>query len=191
MRFLVLTAIGGGIVAGFLARGSFSALSTVRLSWAPVLIVSLVVGTIPYYVALPSGPRKLLQFLAHAGVLAFLSINVARSRGGVRAGIVIAALGWLLNAIVIVANGGMPLSVWAYAESGQTMRIEPGRGGFFRIVVAGPDTVLRPLGDVIPVRAIGQVVSIGDLVLMVGIAVVIAAGMARGRRIGDRAAAPQ
>jgi hypothetical protein len=44
-------------------------------------------------------------------------------------------------------------------------------------VIADEHTDLRWLGDVIPMRAFSTVVSVGDIVLLFGIALVIAAGM--------------
>jgi hypothetical protein len=74
------------------------------------------------------------------------------------------------------------LSRWAYAASGQTARITEGSRGFYRIVLAGPKTTLLRLGDVIPIKLFRQVVSIGDIVLFLGIAFVIAAAMRTARR---------
>lgn len=173
---LLAAALGMGVVAGLIARGRFRNLREIRLWWTPVLFVALIIGLIPLFVGVPKGPRIALQIVSMLGVLAFLAINTARARGGVRIGFWTIAMGWALNFIVIAANGGMPLSRWAYSkiESGP---ITPGRGGFFKIVIAGPHSVLRPLGDVIPLRAVDQVLSIGDVVLIIGIVVVIAAGM--------------
>jgi hypothetical protein len=132
---------------------------------------------LPLFMDSLESSRRAFQLTAFAGVLLFLIVNIAGTRGGVRAGFLIVGLGWALNFIVIAANKGMPLSLWAYAKSGQTEAVTQGSGGFYRIVVAHPGTLFRPLGDVIPVRAIHQVLSIGDCLLLLGASVVIAFGM--------------
>src|SRR5205823_2811468 len=126
--------------------------------------------------------RRALQLAAFAGVLVFLVVNLLTQRGAVLAGMYILTPGWALNFTVVALNGGMPVSLWAYAKSGQTEHITQGSGGFYRIVIAGRHTKLRSLGDVIPFRLYREVVSIGDIVLMLGIAFVIAAAMRTIRR---------
>jgi hypothetical protein len=174
---LLATMIGLGIVAGLLTRGNFKGLTVLRFRLAPVLFVSLVIALLPFYVSSLESSRRAFQLLAFAGVLIFLIANILSTRGGVRAGFLVLGLGWALNFIVIASNGGMPLSLWAYAKSGQTEVPHFGSGGFYRVVEAHPGTVLRPLGDVIPVRVFTQVLSIGDVLLLIGAAIVIAAGM--------------
>jgi hypothetical protein len=185
MVALLAISLGLGLGAGALARGRLANLREVLLRVLPLLMASRLVGMLPLFVGLPRGPRQGAQLLSLLGVLAFLGINLVAARGGVRAGFVTLLAGWALNFVVIAANGGMPLSLWAWSHSGQRGAPTPGEGGFFKIVLAEPGTALRFLGDVVPIRAIDQVVSVGDLVLMAGIAVVIAAGMRA------RAAAPQ
>lgn len=178
MFLLLFASLVAGIVAGLAARGRIGALRAMQVRWTPMLFVALIVGMAPLYVDMPKGLRQTIQMVTMLAVLIFLAANIIRSRGGVRAGWVALLAGWALNFIVIAANGGMPLSAWAFARSGQTGLPTPGESGFFKIELATPDTILRPLGDVIPIKPVfAQVVSIGDLVLMAGIAVVIAAGM--------------
>jgi hypothetical protein len=174
--------IGLGLITGFLARGSIKGLKDIQLRMVWVLFVSLAIAILPLFSDSINKHRRVLLLVANAGVLLFLVVNIVTSRGESRGGFLVIALGWALNFIVIAANGGMPLSRWAYAASGQTQRITEGSGGFYRIVVAGPKTTLLPLGDVIPIRLLHEVVSIGDIVLFLGVAVVIAAAMRTSRR---------
>jgi hypothetical protein len=77
------------------------------------------------------------------------------------------AAGLVLNLAVIVANGGMPVSMPAARAAG----IDPGAylksAIKHREMVAG--TPLGFLGDVIPIPFLRTVVSIGDVVLAAGI----------------------
>jgi hypothetical protein len=52
-------------------------------------------------------------------------------------------------------------------------------------VAADDTTRLLWLGDVVPVRPIGKVVSSGDIVLLLGVAAAAAAGMAGGQSGGE------
>jgi hypothetical protein len=49
-------------------------------------------------------------------------------------------------------------------------------------VAADETTLLRKLGDVIPVRPVQKVVSAGDVVLLLGVAAAVAGGMTAGSR---------
>jgi hypothetical protein len=169
--------IGAGLAAGFVFGGRVKGLTNIKFKFTPVLFISLVVAILPFWFHGLEPSRRIFSLVAYAGVLLFLVINIAAERGAVRAGLLVITLGWALNFIVIAANRGMPMSLWAYAKSGQTAAVTEGSGGFYRIVIAHPGSILRPLGDVIPVRAFHEVLSIGDCVLMLGVAVVIASGM--------------
>jgi len=183
MLLLLTTMIGLGILAGLAVRGNFRNLKEISFRFTPILFTSLAIALLAlFFDSLKSG-RHVFQLLSLAGVLMFLLVNLASQKGLVRVGFVIVTVGWALNFIVITANKGMPLSEWAYAKSGQTEAITYGTGGFYRTVHAGPGTLFRQLGDVIPIRAYRQVVSIGDILLILGVAFVIAGGMyGAGRR---------
>ena len=182
MLLLLSTMIGLGLIVGALAGGSLKGLRDIhfRLTW--VLFVSVGVALLPLFIDSISKQRRAIELVAFIGVLVFLVVNIVTSRGEIRASLVVIGVGWALNAVVISANGGMPLSRWAYAASGQTERIREGFGGYYRVVLAGPKTRLSQLGDVIPVRLFRQVVSIGDIILILGVALVIAAAMRTARR---------
>jgi hypothetical protein len=135
-----------------------------------------------------SALAKSLMLVSNLGVIGFLLMNVAQTRDGVRLGLSVAGIGWLLNFVVIAVNGvRMPLSMWAYRASGQcstVCTIDSGKGGFFKVYEANSHTIFRFLGDVIPLRLVTQVVSIGDLCLLVGIVIVIASAMRQRRAVG-------
>jgi hypothetical protein len=179
---LLSTMIGLGLIVGFLARGTLNGLKDLHFRIVWILFLSVLVGLLPLFGDSLNSHRHAFQLISYAGVLAFLVVNILTSRSEVRAGMLVITTGWALNFIVIAANHGMPLSRWAYAASGQAGRITQGSGGFYRIVVAGPHTKLLRLGDVIPVKPYSVVVSIGDIFLILGIAIVIAAAMRTFRR---------
>jgi hypothetical protein len=179
---LLSTMIGLGLIAGALAHGSLKGLKDMHFRQIWVLFLSLLIGLLPLFSDSLNTHRRAFALVSFAGVLVFLVVNILTLHGEVRAGMLVITLGWALNFIVIAANGGMPLSRWAYAHSGQADKITQGTGGFYRIVIAGPKTKLLRLGDVIPVKPYHLVVSIGDIFLILGIAFVIAAAMRTARR---------
>lgn len=91
----------------------------------------------------------------------------------------LAALGVALNALVIIPNKGMPVSVAALNHMGVTGTEQQVEALTPLYHLGNAETVLEVLGDVLPVPGpplIQSVVSLGDLVLMVGIAVVVLDG---------------
>lgn len=107
--------------------------------------------------------------LLAAGLVA-LAAFVARNRHLLGFGVLL--VGLAMNAAVVVANGGMPVRAEALvraevatAEELVTTDVGVGRH------LERTDDVLVVLADIIPVRALRTVVSFGDLVAAMGIAV--------------------
>lgn len=173
----VAFALAVAVAAGYATGGRLRRLAALRFRFTPLVYAALVYMVVFPYLEIGGNVYRVTLALAYLCGGLFLALNVARFRRGVRAGLAVCALGWTLNSVVIAANGGMPLSLDAYERSGQIGAPSPGREGFFKIVIAGPDTVLRPLGDVIPVRPLRNAFSAGDLVLLAGMIVVVAAAM--------------
>ncbi|GAC1440133.1 MAG: hypothetical protein NVSMB55_03660 [Mycobacteriales bacterium] len=162
------------VLAGWLSGGSLGRLGAVplrlrRLVWGALL--AQVVGTVV------GGPFYALGLVASALLAgAFL----ARNRGVRGTGLI--ALGLLCNALVVGLNGAMPVSLDAAGRAGTTTQhILVGEDQ--RHVLADRSSRLRPLGDVIPVRAPWrpEVVSPGDVLVAAGLAQLVFLGMRTGR----------
>lgn len=111
-------------------------------------------------------------------VAGFLGLN-----RGVR-GTGLVALGLLSNALVVGLNGAMPVS----ADASGRARISTQdllTGADPRHELAGPDTLLEPLSDVIPVLlpVRPEVVSVGDVLVAAGLAQLVIVGMTRRRSL--------
>lgn len=99
-------------------------------------------------------------------------------------GMWIAGLGVLMNFIVIAANGGMPvLAGAAEVASGFTVS-EPDLSGTFKHVLLDETSRLTFFADVIPIRlvGIGEVISLGDIFLALGLGVFLEHELRRPRR---------
>ncbi|MBI4730208.1 MAG: DUF5317 family protein [Acidobacteria bacterium] len=177
MLLLVAIATALAILVGALAGGRIGGLAAIHLRASPLALGSLAFMVLGRIAQPPGAAGHVVVVAGYALAAAFLAANISPHRGALRLGIAVLALGWGLNAAVIVSNGGMPLSLAAHYSSGETLPPSPGEGGFFKIVVAGAGTRLRPLGDIIPIRPLRKVASPGDLVLMLGMGIVVAAGM--------------
>lgn len=95
------------------------------------------------------------------------------------------AIGVWLNALAVALHGAMPVRADALVRSGHAPAdladLDLGGGRRFERV----DDVAPLLGDVLPVAAVRAVVSIGDVIALVGVAVV-AMELARFARRGNR-----
>lgn len=181
---LLILFVVAGTVAGLLLGGRLDELGRIRIAWAPLaaagLLVQLILFSAPVAERIGSlGPP--IYVASTVVVLAALLRNVRQP------GLALLATGAALNLSVIVVNGGfMPVSPDALAALG-TVVTGPGpvpldaAGMIYgNTVVAGPETLLPWLGDVVPIAAPGplrNVISVGDVLIGLGAAVFVARSM--------------
>ncbi len=99
-------------------------------------------------------------------------------------GMWIAGLGVMMNFMVIALNGGMPvLSEAAWVASGFTV-VEPDLTASFKHVLLDETSRLTFFADVIPLRlvGIGEVISLGDIFLALGLGLFLEHELRRPRR---------
>jgi hypothetical protein len=147
MPALVLMTLATAIAAGLLLGGRFANLASTPIVGSPLAAAAL--GLLLAASVFAGGRALDLVIIAAANVLlgVFFVTNVRSHHGAFRVGLGLIALGWVLNAVVIAANAGMPLSLAAYRASGQTRVVTPGEGGFFKAVIAEDETLLPWGGD--------------------------------------------
>jgi hypothetical protein len=110
-----------------------------------------------------------------------------------RTGMWLAGLGVLMNFTVIALNGGMPvLAEAAEVASGFTVTV-PDLTGSFKHKILDETTRITMLADVIPLRlgSIGQVLSLGDVFLALGLGRFLEQELRRPRRYFKRGAHAQ
>lgn len=171
-----------GVVVGFVIGGRLSALGGVHLR-APVLAwgalgVQASLGLAPL-LSLPDGVRFGLVATSYGMVGVWLVVSAVSQRAALRGAFGLLAAGWLLNLVVIIPNGGMPVSTAALGDSGAARGLDVEEGHLWKHVELSPSTFLPALGDVVAVPALRSAVSAGDLVMVVAVAVAVAAGMVR------------
>lgn len=105
-------------------------------------------------------------------------------------GMWIAGLGVLMNFIVIAVNGGMPVLVGAAEVASGFTVTDPDLSGSFKHVLLDQTSHLTFFADVIPLRliGIGEVISLGDIFLALGLGVFLEHELRRPRRYFKRGA---
>jgi hypothetical protein len=162
---VIVTVLFAAIVAGVaVARGgSLERLAETKFRWAWLVVVGLSAQIAieiwsPPWLDDDAGLAVLLG--SNAIVALFLAVNWRL------AGIAVAALGMALNVVVIAANGAMPVSQRALDKAGYEGNV----GDLDRKhEILDADTKLPWLADVIPVPYLRTIISLGDIVLAIGI----------------------
>ena len=117
-------------------------------------------------------------------LVSFVLLMILVTFNRAKAGMWIAGIGVLMNFTVIAINGGMPvLAGAAEVASGFTVA-EPDISGSFKHVLLDETSRLTFFADVIPLRlvGIGEVVSLGDIFLALGLGVFLEHELRRPRR---------
>jgi Family of unknown function (DUF5317) len=184
----ILYAVPLGLLIGLLLGGRLAGLGEIRFRWAGLAVFGFAVQVVLFSDPVTARVGDLgppLYVASTALVVVAVLRNVA-----IR-GMPLIAAGAGSNLAAIVANGGyMPASPSAAAELGRGATEAYSNSA----IVEAP--VLAPLTDVIPLPQwlpFTNIVSIGDILIAIGIVVVIAAAMRAGRTrpVNDPEAAPQ
>lgn len=172
---LFLVAVTVGLPAGWLLGGRPRHLGNLRLR-APLLVAVALAMQGGAGLA-PSSARFPLVAVSYALAGAWFVVNARRRPLAIRIAVGLLAVGWLLNVAAIVPNRGMPVSAAAVEQLQSPAQTQVEVGQLSKHVDGRGASPLRWLGDVIAVRPLRAVISVGDLFLLVGLAWSIAAGM--------------
>jgi hypothetical protein len=165
---LFVSVIALAVLLGYAFGGRLHRLEGLHLRWWGLAVGGLAIQFLP----LPEGQGG-MDLLVRSGVLAlsyallllFAFVNVRLP------GMPLLFLGLACNGLVIVANGGMPVSAEALRDSGQAdvIRMLADEGAAKHHLMTDED-ILTFLADVIPVPApIRQVMSVGDVFVYAGL----------------------
>ena len=165
-----LAAVGVACGLRFALPARRLARATVRWAWMPVIAALLQVGlNVGPLRALIGQGRFAVVVLSYGIVGAWLIVNTWYQAPTLRLPAGLIAGGWVLNVIPIVANRGMPVSAGALARVG-VHRSAVGNGNLWKHVLETSHTAVPWLGDVVPLPLplLRNVISIGDIVVLVG-----------------------
>jgi hypothetical protein len=174
----LLLAVLAGLVYGGLAGGHASGLRDQRIRGEVALLLVLALQAVtPLFSAVPRNLETVafglwVVSLGLTGAIAVLNWR--------QTGMLAVATGTSTNLIVIVLNRGMPVSASAMVAAGYVGDPTVGFSGGFTHHLLTPGTLLPVLSDVLPIPGpdmLQTVVSVGDVVLMVGIAAFVMASM--------------
>ena len=170
-----------GLVLGLLCRRNPRSLSRLQPRYVWLLWLAGAIQLAEY--AVPplrrlalSGGRGGFTAAIFACVAACLWLNANRFRGPTRAAWVAIGVGAVLNAVPLALNGVMPFNRSAAVAIGMsptTIDATLVKNG-----VADAGTHLPWLGDIIPVAPLHLIISIGDIAICVGVALLVFSGMA-------------
>jgi hypothetical protein len=150
-----------------------------RAWWLLIIALGLQIGT-AWLPSTSTGETLGLAMVLFSYLLLMLLVWFNRSKQGMW----IAGIGVLMNFTVIAINGGMPvLAGAAEVASGFTVT-EPDLSGSFKHVLLDETSRLTFFADVIPLRlaGIGEVISVGDILLAVGLGAFLEFELRRPRR---------
>ena len=161
---IAFAAIAVGAVLGAASGGSLSALRDVRFRFETLIVALFVAQGV-------ARGRLFGRVLPGAMVIwlltsiALVALLVANRRVD---GFLVCAVGILLNLEVVLLNRGMPVTPGTTSVA-QVGKAVAATGGLYRVV--DTSTILPWAGDVIPLKAIGQLalLSVGDVMLLVGV----------------------
>ena len=166
MGLTAVALLAGGLL-GLAAGGRLAALGEVRLRWWGALAAGVALQVVAGPLHLGGRPGTLAVAASYLCLLAFALGNRAL------AGMAVVVVGLALNATVVLVNGGMPVRPEAVAAVGlDPDQLDAADLGAKRHLER-PDDRLTFLGDVLPLRPLGEVVSVGDVVLAAGVALVL------------------
>ncbi|MGW5418634.1 DUF5317 family protein [Streptomyces sp. NPDC003943] len=163
-----------GTAAGYVSGGRLLGVRLRRLwlLWlaAAVQVAQLATTSLPG--AAGRSLRAPLLALAFALALLWLGFNAPGRPWPLKTGVGLTLTGAVLNALAIAVNGRMPCSLSSATAAGLRAGSETAKN-----VPAGRSTHLLALGDTIPLPPLHAVVSIGDVLLAIGAALLVATAM--------------
>ena len=171
----MLYALVAGVAIGKLMGGSIAGLGGIRLRWAPLAVLGLLIQVVLFFEPVAERVGDLGSPI-YIGSTALVLVAVLRNLA--IPGMALVALGAASNLLAISVNGGhMPASAAAMTILGKTVN-----SGYSNSTVLD-EPVLAPLTDVFalpPWVPFANVFSVGDMLIAAGVAVVIVSAMRGG-----------
>jgi hypothetical protein len=179
MFAVLAVAIAVGVIVGLATGGRLRWVAAARLRGLPLLVIGAAAEGLVSSVALHGWVASAVLLGGYVSLAAFAACNLGRPGMG------IILAGIALNAVPIAVNGGMPVEAWAIerARIATAQQIPVLDFGTKRHLADNEDHV-RWLDDRFPDWVTHRVLSIGDLVIGVGVGAVTAGLLhpATGRR---------
>jgi hypothetical protein len=173
---IILLCLALGLLLRVASAGSLQGLSETQI-WGETLLLGLLVAQAAIPLLRLSGTGARIAFFAWLATLPLMAGIAWRNHRA--PGMAVLGVGLVLNLVVIAANGGMPVFPTAVAAVSTAARAGAIPSADFIHVVAGSETKLPWLADVIPLMGpawLRLVASPGDLLLYAGIVAFLGGG---------------
>ena len=163
----IAVAIVVGLFIGRLRRGRITAVTRTKLQLRSLIVIAFGSGLAVDLIDVPEPAMWAIVGLTAGLVFAVRNLHLV--------GMVVIAVGVTTNLLPVAVTGSTPVHASALVEAGMVAEAD-----LDRVALAGARTLVDDgtgwvmLGDIIPVAAAGQVMSFGDLIILVGLASVIA-----------------
>jgi hypothetical protein len=169
------------LVVGLLTGGSAARLGSLRLIWAPLIVLGMVVQLLLFSSPVGNalgGLAPVAYVLSNVAVLVAVAANLAIP------GLPLVLAGGASNLLAIIANGGyMPASPGTLAAVGRLPKVDYSNSAPRDVVALAPLTDLFAMPVWVP---LANLFSVGDLLIGLGAAVAVFAAMhGRGPLIVD------
>jgi hypothetical protein len=160
---LIVIIVLVAVAAGFIAGGSLHGFERVQIHWWGAALAGLAVQLVPSFSLGGRAIGPLMLAASYALLVAFLWVNRRLPAAPLM------LIGLVMNLLVVVPNGGMPVAASALETAGGSRSVlSPIDDGKHHLMT--DDDVLTPLADVIAVPSpVGAVMSIGDAFLYAGL----------------------
>jgi hypothetical protein len=179
---LVLLTIIISVAVGLVRGGETGRLAEGNLRLIAVLVVGAGLQLGATLASVVGTMASVAPWMSALGMACMLAFAVANQR---QPGMLMFAFGLFCNLLVVTLNGGMPVTDVALERAGlaSTGGPAPDRPDSLH-VLADAGTRLPFLGDVLAVRPLRAVVSVGDIAQYAGLFLLVQGLMVRGARAG-------
>jgi hypothetical protein len=168
----ILYAVVAGLAIGLVSGGVPARLGRLRIAWAPVIAVGLALQVMLFSTVVGDalGPVAPPVY-----VVSQVLVLAAVWRNRAIPGMFVVLLGGAANLVAIVANGGyMPVSPDALVAIGRAPTDGYANTRLIEVVVFAPLTDIFAMPGWLP---LANIISVGDVLIGVGIAIAIVAAM--------------
>lgn len=176
-ELMLLYGIVPAFVLGVVTGGRVGNLSALRLKFESVLVVLLILVTLAPSLDIPLSDSLLVVVAWIFPVVVCIVVAVLNLK---TPGFALMGIGLLLNLIVVAANSGMPVLASNIAVTQDASSATAAIASSWLHIPVDPDTRMLILADVIPThgpKALRAMLSVGDLLLMIGVGRLIFMGM--------------
>lgn len=125
----------------------------------------------------PPQARVVVVFVSYITVGSWVVLNARNRPRSLRAAFLLIGAGWAMNTAVMVPNGGMPVSGDALVGLGAGATYDVASGHLYKHVLADGSTEMAWLGDILPVAPLRAVISVGDVLMAVGVVLLMSSAM--------------